>query len=125
MLRVARIAVTLGLCCTIGGHWFVLQSVAWGAMIVKYSQRTSLTEAVAKTFDGDHPCGICKGIRKAQDSEKKRDLQPASVKPDLICATRTIVLVPRSSDFRFAAFSVEFSMLAHSPPTPPPRDALG
>ena len=117
----ARIVVAVGLCSVIGLHWFLLQSVAWGSMIVKFSQQECLTEAVAKTFDGDHPCGLCKHIQKAQSSEKKNDIQPAGIKTDLICATRTIVFVPRSADFDFAAFRAQFSILAHSPPTPPPR----
>ena len=37
---------------TIGGHWAVLQSVAWVGMAVSYSQNASFKEALQKTFDG-------------------------------------------------------------------------
>ena len=53
----------------------MLQTVAWASMIVDYSRNGALTEAVEKTFDGRHPCRICKEIEKER-MEKKHD--PAS-----------------------------------------------
>jgi hypothetical protein len=116
--------VILALCVSIGVHWAALQSVAWATMIVEYSQHTSLAQAVAQTFDAEHPCGLCKNINAAQRSQKKNDAQPISVKPDLICATRVITLLPRCRDFLFASFEVTASPRRHSPPTPPPRSEL-
>ena len=124
LFRLSRAVVILALCVSIDGHWIALQSVAWGAMIVEYSQQVSLAKAVGQTFDGDHPCNLCKGITAAQHSQKKSDAQPVTVKPDLICATRTIALLPRGTDFFFAAMEMSASELAHSPPTPPPRSEL-
>jgi hypothetical protein len=121
---ITRAVVVLALCLSIGGHWVVLQSVAWGRMVVQYSQQVPLSQAVAQTFDGDHPCNLCKHISAAQHSEKKRNAQSVAVKPDLICATRTISLVPRSADFFFTRLRINVSPLAHSPPTPPPRSEL-
>jgi hypothetical protein len=124
MRRISRAIVVFALCFSIGAHWFLLQSVAWGKMIVQYSQTASLAEAIAQTFDGDHPCGLCKDLTAARHSGKKSDAPPTAIKPDLICATRTIVLLPRSVDFPFARWEVNASALAHSPPTPPPRSEI-
>ena len=122
--EIARIILVFALCVSIGAHWIVLQTVAWGTMIVRYSQQVSLTQAVAQTFDGDHPCNLCKGITRAQHSQKKSDAQPVTIKPDLICATRTITLLSRHTDFLFAGVEMSASPLTHSPPTPPPRSEL-
>jgi hypothetical protein len=46
------------------------------------------------------------------------------MKPDLICATRTITLLPGSTYFLFSALEMRASERAHSPPTPPPRSKL-
>jgi hypothetical protein len=121
---ITRTVVVFAVAVSIGAHWIVLQSVAWGTMIVQCSQQVPLRQAIAQTFDGDHPCGLCKRISAAQHSEKKNGAQPLAVKPDLICATRNIVLLPRCDDFNFARLQVTLSTLAHSPPAPPPRSKL-
>jgi hypothetical protein len=93
-------------------------------MIVEYSQQASLAKALAQTFDCDHPCDLCKRIIAAQHSEKKSDTQPATIKPDLICVTRAITLLPGCKDFVFTAFQITASERSHSPPAPPPRSNL-
>ena len=121
MSRIAHAVIVLALCLSIGAHWVVLQSVAWGTMVAQYAQHVPLSQAVAQTFDGDHPCSLCKRISAARHSEKKSDTQTVTVKPDLICATRRIILRPRSIDLHFARLEMSASPLADSPPTPPPR----
>ena len=91
---IGRATVILALCVSIGAHWAALQSVAWATMIVDYSHHVSLARAVAQTLDGEHPCDLCKHIVAAQHSQKKQDTVAATLKPDLICATGSIVLVP-------------------------------
>jgi hypothetical protein len=120
----SRVLLVLTLCLAVGGHWVALQSVAWASMLVQYSSRAPLSQAVAQTFDGDHPCGLCKGITAAQQSQKKRDAQPAPIKVDLICAMRTITLLPPCAGFLFGTFETRAFKRAHSPPTPPPRPEL-
>lgn len=55
----------------IGGHWAVLQSVAWGKMVASYSREGSLEKAVEKTFSGQHPCSLCKKISTERQKETK------------------------------------------------------
>src|SRR5207302_5152905 len=63
-----------------GMHWVVLQSVAWLGMAVTYSHETCFTEALAKTFDGRHPCKLCKFVAENQKSEKKPDAKKVETK---------------------------------------------
>lgn len=108
-----------------GGPRLMLQSVAWAGMLIKYSQQTSLAEAVAETFDGDHPCNLCKGIQQDGETdqdqnvpvEKKWDLKVvASTRPRTIYLTVTFALQPVVSQQAFA--------WAEAPPVPPPRNTV-
>jgi hypothetical protein len=83
LLRAAHWLVIAALFLAAGGHWAVLQTVAWGTMIVDYSQHASLGEAVQKTFDGQHPCGLCTQIQKSRDTEKKHEAQVGVQKIEL------------------------------------------
>ena len=65
------IAVALFSLC--GGHWALLQSVAWGRMLQNYSSQDSFSLAVEKTFNGKHPCSLCKKIEQAKQHEKKNN----------------------------------------------------
>lgn len=119
--QIARTAVIVALCFSLGAYWIALQSVAWATMVVEYSQRVPLAKAMAETFDGNHPCKLCKHISSAQQSEKKRDTQPIAAKLDLICGRRAVQFIPPFKDFSFASFEAEASTLDHSPAIPPPR----
>ncbi len=121
LFGLSRALVVFALCLSIGAHWATLQSVAWAGMLVQYSQHTSLAQAVAETFDGQHPCGLCKAIAGAQHSQKKSDIAPLTIKPDLICATQAHTLLPRGSDISFAPFTATTRQRVFSPPVPPPR----
>ncbi len=62
-----------------GGHWAVLQSVAWTGMIIEYSKGSTLGAALKKTFGGNAPCEMCKTI----DAEKQKESRlPSPLKPD-------------------------------------------
>ena len=55
---------------SIGGQWMVLQGVAWMGMAVSYSiEEGSVASGLSKTFDGEHPCPLCKAVKKASDEE--------------------------------------------------------
>ncbi len=55
---------------SVGGHWAVLQSIAWVCMIGDFSRQDSLRGALSKTFDGEHPCELCLGIEQGQSREE-------------------------------------------------------
>jgi hypothetical protein len=107
---------------SIGGHWALLQSVAWVSMVLDFSKEAPLEVAVSKTFDGKHPCHICTFVKKGKESEQKRDMVKVKAKLDFWVPTREIVLpLPAvESDLLFAS---KFSLRSwlDGPPSPPPR----
>jgi hypothetical protein len=113
------------LCCAVGVQWIALQSVAWTTMLIEYSKRAPLCQAVAQTFDGSHPCSICHAVNTGRHSEKKSDLQLPSSKIDMICVSRAIALLPPVVGVEYAPFGVSFSDIRESPPVPPPRLLIG
>ncbi|MCX6971611.1 MAG: hypothetical protein NTV93_15845 [Verrucomicrobia bacterium] len=62
-----------------GGHWAVLQAVAWTGMAIEYSRDSSLAAALTKTFSGKAPCKMCKTIEAGKEKESRL---PATVKAD-------------------------------------------
>jgi hypothetical protein len=124
LTRLSRSLIALAVCCSIGGHWIGLQSIAWASMIVNYSQQCSIAQAIEHTFDGEHPCNLCKNISKARDNEKKPDSQSSVGKTDLICTIRYVDLLPRSLDLNYpelvSAVRAGFGLT----PYPPPRVEL-
>lgn len=107
-----------------GTHWAVLQSVAWTTMLAGNLRTDSFAEAVHKTFDGQHPCCLCKRISDGKKSEKKAEF-PVSLKKFEFDSRRTTFVFCRPQAFTLLAGEC-FSMreLAHQPPTPPPRPSL-
>jgi len=61
----------LALCVTMGGHWVVLQSIAWAQMWISNTRTETVTQAVVHTLDGKHPCKMCHEISRAKTSEQK------------------------------------------------------
>ena len=122
-LLLAHLAVIAALAVGTGAHWMVLQSVAWTGMLFDYSHGASLTEAVQKTFDGKHPCQLCRTIEGAEKQQKQQEAaQP--VPP--IKGVLAPVLVVASPTFVFTVWPplVETAdALSYSPPVPPPRAA--
>ena len=77
MSRAVHFIVAVALFAASNLHLPVLQVVAWTGMIVSYSQGRTVSEAVRMTFDGEHPCPMCKAIKK-QQTEQPQQLQVAS-----------------------------------------------
>ena len=122
MLRcLGRTATIFALCGAIGLHWLALQSVAWTTMVIEYSKRAPLCQAIAQTFDGAHPCSLCHAVNTGKNSEKKSDRQSPASKIDMICVARVIRLLPPFRPFEFAVVNFSVPDRRHSPPVPPPR----
>jgi hypothetical protein len=93
-------------------------------MIIDYSKRAPLCQAIAQTFDGAHPCSLCHVVSKGKNSEKKQDLQSPAPKIDMICVPVANRIERSFVPFQYVirdCFSFE---LGHSPPVPPPRSLL-
>jgi hypothetical protein len=113
--------MALALVSSIGLHWAFFQSVAWVGMVITYSQEGTLTQALAKTFDGKHPCSLCNQIAQAQKSQKKSDRHFDIKKLEFISAAQVIAsYAPNHFQVQTAANS-SAPQLCETPPLPPPR----
>ena len=122
--RIGRVVTIFALCCAIGLHWLTLQSIAWTSMIIDYSKRGTLCQAIAQTFDGAHPCFLCHIVNRGKTSEKKSDLQLLTPKIDMICTKRAIILIRRYAYVDYVAGDFSVFQIGESPPVPPPRNSL-
>ncbi len=122
---IGRAATIFALCLSLGFHWLALQSVAWTTMLVANARHAPLSEAVAKTFDGAHPCELCHAVADGKKSEKKSEVLPTIVKMDLICTLRTLTWLPPWASYEYPRMNSAIPERFQSPPVPPPRALLG
>jgi hypothetical protein len=123
--KVGRFGALVAVCCAIGLHWVALQSVAWTNMLITYSKRGPLCQAITQTFDGAHPCSICHLVNVGKNSEKKSDLQALTPKLDMICVCRAVCLWRPFVLFEYPPRDFSFCQFVQSPPVPPPRSLPG
>ncbi len=121
LLRTGQYLLIAAMFCALGGHWLVLQTVAWGGMIVDYSRSAGFSVAVGRTFDGQHPCQMCKSIEKTRQTEKKQDAVVMEMKLDVFHEAARTLVWPVMSFWQQSV--VDSSPLARSEPpsVPPPR----
>ncbi len=117
-LLVAMLSLSLGF------HWTLLQSVAWAGMLVEYSQQGSFAQAVVHTFDGQHPCPLCKMVRSGKNSESKAEGRQAAPKFDLFAECPAGFYFPPTPEPHFFLRPLPAGRL-ESPPLPPPRIIAG
>jgi len=122
---IARAVTIFALCCAIGLQWLALQSIAWTSMIIDYSKRGTLCQAIAQTFDGAHPCSLCRVVNKANSTEKKSDLQVLTPKIDMICVCQPASYLRPFIRLEYTAGEFCSFQIGQSPPVPPPRSLLG
>lgn len=121
--KFSRILVILALLASVGGHWALLQSVAWTRMIIERTNADSFASAVKTTLDGEHPCEMCKRITEGKQHEQQEQKAPVNVKLDLVCELRVISIDPPSQPFIFPSDPADGSPRAERPQVPPPRMA--
>jgi hypothetical protein len=121
--RVGNLFLIITLLAATDAQWIVLQSVAWAGMIVSYSEKAPLKMALAETFDGKHPCPLCKAIAAAKKSGQKNEYTLQFKKLEFPPAPENVVLV-RPSHFQLlpAAINVFAESLIPKPLLPPPRE---
>lgn len=122
--RLAKSLIAILLIVSVGGHWALLQSVAWVSMVIDYSKDAPISVAVSKTFDGKHPCKLCKIVKRGQESEQKQDAIKIKPKPDvwLLAAAVTLPEADLVQD-PYPALVCLSGSGGETPPLPPPRSA--
>lgn len=122
--RLSSGAISLALFLVLGGPWALLQSAAWSKMVFDYSRQASIREAFSKTFDGNHPCGLCKKITKAKEGESHSPLVVVQGKKEgtFISVSTAYVSAPDSCQQIFtAADPLAPSPLLARPSVPIPK----
>ena len=124
LARISKCLVVLTLTLSIGAHWMFLQSVAWVGMVVNYSHNATFSEALNKTFDGRHPCKLCKFVQEGKDNEKKQDTQkPTKEIEKFLPVGRAFTLCPPElAPVTFRA-PAQAGLRVEPPPVPPPERA--
>jgi hypothetical protein len=123
LLRFAQVILVFAVFCMANGSDFIVQGFAWGTMIIDYSSRDTVVEAVLKTFDGNHPCKICKKVDEQQNSQTKRMIETGLRKLDLCCAAPELFELPDLGSTSFPAFETKTLPMSGDPPFQPPRSA--
>jgi hypothetical protein len=119
--RIGKIFVIVALVTMLGAHWTLLQTVAWTTMMADNLHSSSFHDAMTKTFDGKHPCCLCKAIAAGKQSEKKTDFSLQSQKLEFPPLKENFVLIAPS---QFQLLPLENSaaeFFLQKPLTPPPR----
>ncbi len=111
----------LALVLTLGLHWALLQTVAWTGMVINYSQANPFPEAVSMTFDGEHPCRLCKVIKQGRTEEQRQERMVSTTK-------LPIAVIWQAPRFCFAVerplltlLDWTYSTRAEAPPKPRPK----
>lgn len=125
--RLGQILSLVALFAICGGHWAILQTVAWTQMLRDYSKESGLVIGIQQTFSGERPCTMCKTITNERQKESQL---PASVnlakKFEILMAVGLVFLTkPVGRKFAYPApQSSIFSLLTFAPPSPVPRSAI-
>jgi hypothetical protein len=119
--RVAHLLLIVALLSATGTHWMMLQTVAWATMLADNARTSPLPTALAKTFDGKHPCALCKQIAQGKQAEHKSDFPTELKKLEFLHAPVVLALWSSSQFYSLPEQTFPVSLLAEMPPVPPPR----
>ena len=120
-VRIGKICLVLSLVAMLGAHWALLQTVAWTTMLADNLCTHSVAKAMTETFDGQHPCCLCKAIAAGKQSEKKADYSFQLQKLEFPPMKESFVVIA-PSQFQLLPMENSFAKsLAQKPPLQPPR----
>lgn len=111
---------------SLGFQWTLLQSVAWTVMLLDRSAQMGWVQAMETTFDGHHPCALCKVVRKGRDTQQQQQTVVLSLaKTDMVAADEAFGLCVPTTLFigGIPATDERAAFKAFPPPWQPPRQA--
>lgn len=121
--RLGLILTILAVFALGGGHWAVLQGIAWTGMLMKYSKEASIVTAVQKTFSGEAPCSMCKTIAEKRSEENHSPITLSQQKLGDIFLVGFETLLPERvwKDFSYPlTASQSLAARSQAPPSPVP-----
>jgi len=113
--------VVFALVLTTGLHWAALQTVAWTTMLANNLCTQTVAEAVSETFDGAHPCPLCKAIAAAKKSQQKSGFAAQAQKLEYPTAPKNFDLVVPAQFQILPPANFSAQLFPQKPPVPPPR----
>jgi hypothetical protein len=105
----------------VGAQWAFLQSAAWIGMLASNLQTASFHEAWTRTFDGKHPCRLCKLVSEGKKSEQKQERLQLKTQIDFFLTVPRAWIMTDIKPERAPAPSILHTQLISSPVSPPPR----
>jgi hypothetical protein len=123
-IRPAKVLVVIMLATTLGMHWALLQTFAWTAMLADNLSSAPFHEAVARTFDGKHPCPLCKAVAAGKSSEHKTEFTYAALKFEFPLSAEALVPSAPSAYELYPRENFFAASLSDKPLTPPPRGSF-
>jgi hypothetical protein len=90
-------------------------------MIVDYAHEGSVSGAVEKTFDGQHPCDLCKSIAKGKQNEAQQEIRTDVSKLNLFCERFPKLLNPPQESCQQQLTKIVARTRTNRPLVPPPR----
>lgn len=121
LARYGKILVVTALVLTTGLHWAALQTVAWTTMLARNLCDDSFSKAVSMTFDGRHPCCLCKAIAAAKKAGKKSEAVSPVMKMEFPLLAGPSALLPPTQFEQVPLTDLFAESRAVKPPSPPPR----
>ena len=121
LVRLGKVLVVFALVATLSAHWALLQTVAWTTMLSNNLQSCSLRTAMAMTFDGQHPCPLCKAIDAAKKSEQKNQVSFEKQKLEFPPVEGKLVLIAPTPLEQSPRPDLTAESIFPKPLTPPPR----
>lgn len=121
MKKIGHLLLILALLGATGGHWAVLQTIAWADMLAQNLQTESVGAAISKTFDGEHPCQMCKQISAGKKAEKKTGLALQIKKLEFVNERPAFIFAAPIEFCLAPVLTAESDGLTHRPSVPPPR----
>jgi hypothetical protein len=73
-----RKLLAIALVLLMQGPAMLVQEVAWVNMLVTYTHERGLKRGVIETFDGAHPCKLCKTAEKLRQQKGDDPAEPAA-----------------------------------------------
>ncbi len=119
--RCGKLFVVIALVLTTGLHWAAFQSLAWASMLANNLRTESVTAAVHDTFDGEHPCCLCKAIAAGKKTQKKSEAALSVIKLEFPPAAADTALIAPARFPLFPPVDTAAAPIGLEPPTPPPR----
>jgi hypothetical protein len=91
-------------------------------MIIQYSQQSGIKAGLTETFDGAHPCSLCRAIKAGNnDEQKKAPLLQVAFKQDLLAEENRFEVQWTWTERDYSWCDERRKSVVFRPAVPPPR----